>query len=634
MNDTIQKILIANRGEVAVRIIRTAREMGIDTVVVYSDQDAYSQPCDMASEAVGLNATALADTYLNVEAMIDAAHTTGADAVHPGYGFLSENADCARAVTEAGLTWIGPSAQTIETLGDKIRARAIAQSVGVPIIPGGPIDENLTALDEVNEFPVLVKKADTGGGRGILRFDTRDELAQFRGSLRSASELRGSFIEKMVTNARHIETQCLRDFHGHFHVLTTRDCSIQRRNQKVIEEAPAPFLTSSVEQKLRQYSQALFEAGDYRGVGTCEFLVTEDAQVYFLEINPRLQVEHTVSEEVTGMDLVRTQIRIAQGEEISEIPAVRGHSFEVRVTSENPADDLMPQAGVIESITWPAGPGVRVDSFIRPGDEIGTDYDSLIAKIIVTAPTRHDAHARMNRALEELHIEGVPTCTDLILAIINDPDFLGATAHGHADAPTQEPTVPSYAVHTKWLENSGILDRLKAQAAEHATSPAYTPGMSRQKLHHFFIEIDGQRRKVRLPDELLARIGGAITSDTTPSWYGTNDGRYTPAATSSLTSLAHSPRVQPIRGRGRKTLQTADVSGPDIFAPIQGVVVAVNVNVGDVVNEGDQVVVLESMKMEKSLMASAPGRIHSIDISVGDTVNPGQQLVSITPEES
>lgn len=354
----IRKILIANRGEIAVRVIRTARDLGLASVAVYSDQDMHSLACDLADEALALGGSAPADTYLSIEAILAAAKKSGADAIHPGYGFLSENADFAAAVRKAGLVWIGPSANAIRSLGDKISARAIAAKTGVPVIPGTPLPTRPDAArDRLLDFarragyPVLVKRADAGGGRGITRFDSEDDVLGHFEALLGSAPLNGYFVEKMVTRARHVETQCARDAHGSFAVITTRDCSVQRRNQKVVEEAPAPHLAPAVERALESHSRALFEAVDYIGVGTCEFLVAEDSSVYFLEVNPRLQVEHTVSEEVAGIDLVAEQIRIADSLPLSERRAARGHSFEVRITSEDPAARLMPATGRISQIS-------------------------------------------------------------------------------------------------------------------------------------------------------------------------------------------------------------------------------------------------------------------------------------------
>lgn len=623
----IRTILVANRGEIAVRIIRSARELGLATVAVYSDQDMHSQACDLADEAIALGGTAPADTYLSIEAILRAAKKSGADAIHPGYGFLSENADFATAVHKAGLVWIGPSAAAIRALGDKISARTIAAKTGVPVIPGAPLPsrpdaarERLIDFARRKGYPVLVKRADAGGGRGITRFDSEDDALRHFDALLGSGPLDGCFVEKMVTKARHVETQCARDAHGSFAVITTRDCSVQRRNQKVIEEAPAPHLAPAVERALNAHSRALFEAVDYIGVGTCEFLIDEDSTLAFLEVNPRLQVEHTVSEEITGLDLVAEQLRIAQGLPLSEPPAQRGHSFEVRITSEDPAAQLMPATGRVTAITWPAGPGVRVDSFIRPGDTIGSDYDSLIGKLIVTAPTRADALARLRRALAEFHLDGLPTCVPLIEKILTHPDFCGP------DSPAARPPLPGsaaaladewpkgerpFAVHTKWFEESRILDELAASLPTSTASPrAARSGRTPEEMESFTIELDGRRTTLRLPH----------------GFFDFARKRETPAE--------HPVRTQHLRKRSsrREDPAPSDTS-PSLRAPIQATVVRVLAEVGQHLEAGDLVLVLESMKMEKPILAHRAGRITDIRVAPGDSVTSGDLLVLVEPEE-
>lgn len=631
----VTKILVANRGEVAVRVIRTARDMGVASVAVYSDQDMHSQACDLADEAYSLGGTAPAKTYLSPEALLAAATQSGADAIHPGYGFLSENADFAQAVTEAGITWLGPSADAIRALGDKISARNIATSVDVPVIPGEELTADIDtartqilAIAKGHDFPVLVKRADAGGGRGITRLDSTEDVDRFLQDLPGAEALQGCFVEKMVTFARHVETQCMRDAHGNFAVVTTRDCSVQRRNQKVVEEAPAPHLSTTTEKELRSYSNALFQAVNYVGVGTCEYLVTRQGRVYFLEVNPRLQVEHTVSEEVTGVDLVREQIRIARGEVIVDVPQVRGHSFEVRITSENPADDLMPATGTITSITWPGGPGVRVDSFIRSGDSIGSDYDSLIAKLIVTGPTRQIALSRLVRAIDEFKVRGLPTCTPLLTHILTHPDFCGPDVPEFAGDPAATTTYTwpvqagNFAVYTKWMEDLGLLDTVKealvaaepvATTGQTPATPVVTPTASAEDLETFVIEINGQRATLRLPQGMLAR----------------------PAATAVPTTTGGIPiRPQTLRGRGRNRdtgSVPATAAGPSLHAPIQATVVRTVAEVGVTVAPGDLVLVLESMKMEKPITAQASGVVRAFHVGAGDTVKAGDLMVTIEP---
>ncbi len=439
MTIALSPVLVANRGEIAVRVIRTLREMGLDSVAVYAEADRDTLACELATSAYSLGGKSAAETYLNPEAILEAAAKSGARAIHPGYGFLSENADFASRVAESGLVWIGPSAEAIEALGDKIRARELADSCQVPTITGRSLEgssvEDALELAQSIGYPVLIKRADGGGGRGITRMNSDSDIRDFYTNLIDPSTLTLCFMEKFISHGRHVETQCARDSFGTFAVVSTRDCSVQRRNQKVVEEAPAPFISEELHAALEEYSRALFDAVQYVGVGTCEFLV-EDGNAYFLEVNPRLQVEHTVSEEVTGIDLVREQIRIAQGLPLSEIPSTRGHAIEVRVTSEDPAQELMPATGRLSAIQWPGGPGVRVDSFIRPGEEIGTDFDSLIAKITVHAPTRIQAIIRLQRALEEFRVEGLPTSAPLLAHILATPEFEAKKATAWVSTPS------------------------------------------------------------------------------------------------------------------------------------------------------------------------------------------------------
>lgn len=633
MTTPISNILIANRGEVAVRIIRTAREMGIRTVAAYSPQDMNSLACDLADASYNLaseekDSATLAQTYLNAQALIDVAKRAGADAVHPGYGFLSENADFAQAVADAGLTWIGPNAQAIRALGDKISARNIATHAHVPVIPGGelPADRDSAQslareLAKEHGYPVLMKRADSGGGRGITRCNDDEDIQRFFADLPGDHALEGCFIEKMVLHARHVETQCMRDSAGNFAVVSTRDCSVQRRHQKVIEEAPAPHLPEGVDERLREYSRALFTEVGYEGVGTCEFLVSREGQVYFLEVNPRLQVEHTVSEEITGIDLVEEQIRIANGDTLNLVPTPRGHSIEVRITSEDPADDLMPATGTIRSINWPGGHGIRIDTFIRAGEAIGGDYDSLIAKLIVTAPTRRAALAKLVRAMDEIQVEGLPTCAPLIRHIVQHRAFCGP------DTPAlgqDWPSDPSpFDVYTKWMEDEELLAQVKADLLSKAAGKASHIGAGQatdstnttedEGYEAFLVEINGERARLRLPQALLNRLGSAPA----------------PAPHSSHGQ----PRPQSLRGRGRakngNNPQSADAASPSVAAPIQATVVRIPVEVGAQVNQGDLIVVLESMKMEKPIYAPTSGTIHAIHVGIGDSVKAGQALVNI-----
>ena len=406
MVTNIKKILVANRGEIALRVIRTAQEMGIPTVAIYAASDRQAQYVEMADEAYALSGDTYRDTYLNEDAIIDILHKSGADAVHPGYGFLSEVASFAQKVIDAGAVWIGPKPEALIDLGDKITARRVATRAKVPPVPGisEPVKDirELLTFAQTHGYPVMMKRTDGGGGRGITVVQNDDEL---RGFYMNHDALQGGdldeyFIERFIDKARHVETQVGRDSHGNFTIYSTRDCSVQRRNQKLVEEAPAPFLTDDENAQLHRYSRNLFEAVDYVGLGTCEYMVTSQHKVYFLEVNPRLQVEHTVSEEVSGLDLVREQLMIADGGELTQNHPSRGHSFELRITSEDPATNLTPSAGTLTKIEWPSGPGIRVDSGVEVGDSVSPKFDSMMGKLIVTAQNRDAAIARVRRALK------------------------------------------------------------------------------------------------------------------------------------------------------------------------------------------------------------------------------------------
>ncbi|MDC4232391.1 ATP-grasp domain-containing protein [Actinomyces sp. B33] len=608
----IRRLLVANRGEIAVRIIRTARDMGIPSVAVYTDPDAASLHVDLADEAHRIGAAPSA--HLDADALLAAARVGGADAVHPGYGFLSEDPAFARAVADAGLTWVGPRADAIEALGDKIRARALAVDVGAPVIPGDALDADPgAARDRVLSFaadegyPVLIKRADSGGGRGITRLDDEDAARRYFRDLPDGASMLGCFVEKAVLRARHVETQCARAADGGFRVVSTRDCSVQRRNQKVVEEAPAPHLPAGVEDLLASSSRALFDAVDYVGAGTCEFLVDPSGRAYFLEVNPRLQVEHTVSEEIVGIDLVREQLLLAQGAPLTEPLPTRGHALEVRITSEDPADSLMPTTGTIRSMTWPGGPGVRIDSFVRAGDAIGAGFDSLIAKLVVWAPTRDQALARLRRAIDEVEVQGLATPAPLLSRIVSHPDFTGPDTPGAASRPDGPDC--GLRVHTTWLEDIGLLDEVAADTAglaRPAPDPREPVGARSVDLptEELVIEIDGRRTRLRVPSRLL----GAVPAD--------------PGAV----------RRQPTRRHRARAAHASD-SSTDVLAPIQGTVVRIALGEGDALAQGDLAVVLESMKMEKPVYAPVAGTASSIRVAVGDTVHPGDVLVAIDPEE-
>ncbi|NEG69713.1 ATP-binding protein [Bifidobacterium choloepi] len=635
MPNHVTKLLVANRGEIALRVVRTAKEMGIPTVVVYAEQDRHAQYVAMADEAYLLSGDTYAETYLNEDKLIDILGRSGADAVHPGYGFLSEVASFARRVAAAGATWVGPSPKALTDLGDKISARKVAVYAKVPPVPG--ISHSLTDMRVLLDFahthgyPLMLKRTDGGGGRGITLVKSDDEL---RGFYMSHDALQGGdldeyFVERFIDHGRHVETQCGRDSHGNFTVYSTRDCSVQRRNQKLIEEAPAPFLNDSTVQTLHEYSQRLFEAVGYVGLGTCEFMVTETGKVYFLEVNPRLQVEHTVSEEVCGLDLVREQLTIAAGGELTPAPASRGHSFELRITSEDPATNLVPSAGTITRIVWPSGPGVRVDSGVVEGDTISPKFDSMMGKLIVTAQDRPTAIARARRALAELRIEGVPTPCPLYETIFNDPDFTaGADENG---------IVHDYAVSTKWLERKYLNREPKSGAAGQpaslagagaaalaggAAAAAGTAGAAgsatglvaagKPSSEEFVIEMNGRRVALTIPTDVVETLTGAARA-------------------------RHATAVrQPLRGQGLHHVDRGRGAGADhdersgvIASPMQALVTRITVAEGQEVSKGDLLVVLESMKMENYVYAPVNGTVRKISVSPATGVEAGQTLLTL-----
>jgi len=586
----ITKILIANRGEIAVRVIRAARDAGIATVAVYADQDRDARHVRLADEAYALGGSTSAETYLVIEKLLSVARRAGADAVHPGYGFLAENADFARAVIDAGLIWIGPSPDAIEKLGDKVSARHIAEKVGAPLAPGtlNPVsgaDEVLAFVDE-HGLPVAIKAAFGGGGRGLKVARTREEVPElFESATREAVAAFGRgecFVEKYLDKPRHVETQCLADAHGNVVVISTRDCSLQRRHQKLVEEAPAPFLTEEQIALLYSSSKAILKEVGYLGAGTCEFLIGADGTVSFLEVNTRLQVEHPVSEEVTGIDLVREQFRLAEGEEIGyDDPVAHGHSFEFRINGEDPGLNFLPMPGPVHALRFPGGPGVRVDSGVTTGDVISGAFDSLLAKLIVTGKTREDALERSRRALAEFEVAGLPTVLPFHRAIVDDPAF--APADG---AP--------FSVYTRWIETEfdNRLEPWSGSLAEPLAAPAAR--------HTVVVEVGGKRLEVSLPESLAAASGAR-----------------------AQTALAAPPSR---RGGSRVA---AGASGDAVKSPMQATVVKLAVAEGDTVVAGDLVVVLEAMKMEQPMTAHKAGTVTGIGAAVGDTVSSGHVLLSI-----
>lgn len=587
----LSTILVANRGEIAARIIRTIHDMGLKAVAVYADQDLNSPAVALADEAYALGGSTIADTYLNGDKILEIAGRAGADAIHPGYGFLSEVPEFADAVANAGLAWIGPAGATITQLGDKIGARRTAVAAGVAPVPG--TNDPVRSIDEIRAFagefgyPIVAKRSDGGGGRGIVILRTDADIDEFEARHGGkGGDLAAYFLEKFVESARHIETQCMADSHGNFSVVTTRDCSVQRRNQKLIEEAPAPFLPEGVDETVAKWSESLFRTTDYVGLGTCEFLLDSDGSVYFLEVNPRLQVEHTVSEEVTGLDLVAEQIRIASGEALSAVPEVRGHSFEFRITSEDPGTDLIPTSGTITGLEWPTGHGVRIETGVRIGDTVSPDFDSMIAKLIVTGPDRKTAIARSLRAMKELTIEGIATPKDLLADILRHPAF--------AD---------DFTVGTRWMETEYLPN------AE-LPKPFLAPGTAdaEQARRSFVAEIDGRRHRVSLPAEFFAAGPG--------------------------TTNGSAARPQQPRRTGGRTSSggagTAAVAADGVLtAPIQGIVVRISVEAGQQVKKGDVLLVLEAMKMEKYIHAQADGRVEEIFVTTSQNVPAHTPLIKL-----
>ena len=583
----VSKILIANRGEIAVRVIRAARDEGLQTVAVYADPDRDSQHVKLADEAYALGGATAAQSYLVMDKLIEIARRSGADAVHPGYGFLSENAQFAQKCIDAGLTWIGPSPESITQLGDKVAARHIAQKVGAPLVPGtkDPVksaDEVVAFADE-HGLPIAVKAAFGGGGRGIKVARDRESIVEmYESAVREATAAFGRgecFIERFLDSPRHVETQCLADAHGNVVVVSTRDCSLQRRNQKLVEEAPAPYLSDEQNERLYEASRAILREAGYQGAGTCEFLVGTDGTISFLEVNTRLQVEHPVSEEISGLDLVREQFRIARGEKIEEKdPVLRGHSFEFRINGEDAGRSFMPAPGTIEKLTVPTGPGVRWDSGFVAGDVIGGNFDSMLAKLIVTGADREQALQRARRALAELTIEGMPTVIPFHRVVLDDPAF--APAEGG-----------EFKVHTRWIETEF-----------NNTIPMYSgaPGSvdsDEDERTTVVVEVNGKRMEVSLPD-----LGGG-------------------------TKPAAKPAAKTRKSRSARG--AAKGGGDELTSPMQGTIVKVAASDGDTVAEGDLILVLEAMKMEQPITAHKAGKVSGLSAKAGDTVTSGAVLATI-----
>ena len=610
---TLSRILIANRGEIALRIVRTARDLGATSILPYAPEDLMSPAAELADEAYALPE---GSSYTDAAAVLELARATGADAIHPGYGFLSEDADFARSIIEAGITWVGPSPEAMDALGDKMSARATAERAEVAPVPG--ITDSVTDADTVIDFaaahgyPVALKRTDGGGGRGITVLHNDDEVSSTP-AFESAALGGGTLIlERFVTAARHIETQCARDSHGGFAVVSTRDCSLQRRNQKLLEEAPAPFLPEGVHDRLVEASRRLLETVDYVGVATCEFLLTPEDDLWFLEVNPRLQVEHCVSEEVTGTDLVEVQLRIAEGGHLGELNEPRGHSLELRITCEDPSRGLAPSTGAITRLRWPAGPGIRIESGVTEGDVVTPMFDPMLAKIVVTGATREQAIARARRALRETIVEGVTVCTSLHAEVLGRPAFTAPDETGRL------------MVTTRWIENEVLPDLAGAGAlSDSDDSPAVSETVANPRTRSsYIIELNGRRMQLTLPDGILA-----------PS----NPARgFSP----------RSNRAQPLRGRSGGAARSARAGTPSeteatssepgvIAAPMQAIVTRICVEPGQRVCQGDLLVVLESMKMENYVHAPSDGTISEIPVGAGRTVSAGDVLVRMsTPDNS
>jgi acetyl-CoA/propionyl-CoA carboxylase biotin carboxyl carrier protein len=584
----VRKVLIANRGEIAVRIARACHDAGLSSVAVYAEPDLDALHVRTADEAYALGGSTPAESYLDIAKLLDVARRSGADGVHPGYGFLAENAAFATAVIDAGLTWIGPPPAAIDALGDKVKARHIAQDVGAPLTPGtadpvNGVDEVLAFADE-HGLPVAIKAAFGGGGRGLKVARTREEIPElYESAVREAVAAFGRgecFVERYLDRPRHVETQILADRYGEVVVVGTRDCSLQRRHQKVVEEAPAPFLTADQLQKLYDASKAIVRAAGYVGAGTCEFLVAQDGTVSFLEVNTRLQVEHPVTEETSGVDLVRAQFAIAEGQRLRGAdPAPRGHSIEFRINAEDPGRGFLPAPGRITSLRWPHGPGVRVDEGYVAGDTVPGAFDSLLAKLVVTGQSRREAIERARRALAELDVGGMPTLVPFHRAVLDDPAF----------APATDDT--AFSVHTRWIETewTGSIPPYDGPA-----DPAEPPARDR-----LTVEVAGRRLEVILPEGLAS--GGGVGAG----------GRRKPASSRRAAGGA------------------AVASGNALTAPMQGTIVKVAVEEGAHVDEGDLVVVLEAMKMEQPLTAHKSGTVSHLTAEVGAAVQSGATLCEI-----
>ena len=585
----MQKVLIANRGEIAVRVIRACRDAGYTSVAVYAEPDRDALHVRMADEAFALGGTTPGDSYLVIEKVIDAATKSGADAVHPGYGFLSENADFAQAVLDAGLTWIGPSPQSIRDLGDKAVARHIAERAGAPLVAGtkDPVSgaDEVIAFAEKHGLPIAIKAVYGGGGRGMKIAREMGEVAElYDSAVREAISAFGRgecFVERYLDRSRHVEAQVLADQHGNVIVVGTRDCSLQRRNQKLVEEAPAPYLTDEQRDTIHASAKAICKEASYYGAGTVEYLVGADGVISFLEVNTRLQVEHPVTEETSGIDLVREQFRIAEGEKLrfKKDPKPRGHAFEFRINGEDPGRGFLPAPGTVTTYHEPSGAGVRVDSGIEGNSVIGGAFDSLLAKLIVTGETRAEALERARRALDEFVVDGMATALPFHRAVVRDPAFA-----------TDDET--PFTIFTRWIETEFDNQIPPFTGAAEATDE---PG----ERETVVVEVGGKRLEVSLPAGFGGGGGGGGSAK----------------------------KVAPKRSAGKKS--GAAASGDSLTAPMQGTIVKVAVADGDTVEAGQQIVVLEAMKMEQPINAHKAGTVSGLTAEVGAVVTSGSVICEI-----
>ncbi|MEZ7239138.1 acetyl/propionyl/methylcrotonyl-CoA carboxylase subunit alpha [Rhodococcus sp. GXMU-t2271] len=589
----ITKVLVANRGEIAVRVIRAAKDAGYGSVAVYAEPDADAQFVKLADEAFALGGQTSAESYLVFDKILDAARKSGADAIHPGYGFLSENADFAQAVLDAGLIWIGPSPQSIRDLGDKVTARHIAERAQAPMAAG--TKDPVKNADEVVEFakqygvPVAIKAAFGGGGRGMKVAHSIEEIPElFESATREAVAAFGRgecFVEQYLDKARHVEAQVIADQHGNVIVAGTRDCSLQRRFQKLVEEAPAPFLTDEQRRRIHESAKAICREAGYYGAGTVEYLVQGDT-VSFLEVNTRLQVEHPVTEETAGIDLVRQQFRIANGEklEITEDPTPRGHSFEFRINGEDAGRGFLPAPGPISVYKEPTGPGVRVDSGVVAGDVIGGQFDSMLAKLIVTGETRQQALERARRALAEFEVDGLATVIPFHRHIVEHPAFVGDGE--------------KFDVYTKWIETEWE-NTVEPYTGGAAATEDEDEALPRQNV---VVEVGGRRVEVSLPGQFTLGAGGAAAGG----------------------ALRKKPKP-----RKRGGAHGGKASGDAVTAPMQGTVVKVAVSEGQEVAEGDLIVVLEAMKMENPVNAHKAGVVTGLAVEPGAAITQGTVLAEL-----